>query len=57
MTLGGSPMPSMLPVFYLPTQHLLLGAGLMVALGLVTGALPAIQAMRLGVSEALRRQA
>ncbi len=57
MTIGGSPLPSLLPVFYVPTPHLMLGAGLMVALGLITGALPALQAMRLGVSEALRRQA
>lgn len=56
MTAGGSPMPSMLPIFYLPARDLLIGVGLVVALGLLTGALPAFQAMRLGVSDALRRQ-
>jgi putative ABC transport system permease protein len=53
----GSPAPSMLPVFYLPTRDLLLGVGLVVALGLVAGLLPALQAMRLRIAEALRRQA
>ncbi|HEY4753032.1 MAG TPA: ABC transporter permease, partial [Candidatus Limnocylindrales bacterium] len=57
LTLGGSPVPSLLPTFFLPTSNLLLGAGLIVVLGLVTGALPALQAMRLGVADALRRQA
>jgi putative ABC transport system permease protein len=56
MTAGGSPMPSMLPIFYLPARDLLLGVALVFALGLLTGAIPALQAMRLGVSDALRRQ-
>lgn len=56
LTAGGSPMPTMLPVFYFPLPDLLLGLALVVALGLVTGALPALQAMRLGTAEALRRQ-
>jgi len=55
LTAGGSPMPSMLPVFYLPGSDLLTGFGLVLALGVVTGALPALQAMRLGVADALRR--
>ena len=57
MTLGGSPAPGLLPLFYIPSENLLLGALLIVVLGLITGALPALQAMRLGVAEALRRQA
>ena len=57
MTAGGSPVPGLLPVFYIPPRDLLLGIGLVVALGLVTGALPALQAMRLGIADALRRQA
>ena len=57
LTLGGSPVPGLLPVFYIPTPNLLLGALLIVVLGLITGALPAFQAMRLGVADALRRQA
>jgi ABC-type transport system, involved in lipoprotein release, permease component len=57
VTAGGSPMPSMLPVFYFPIPDLLLGLALVFILGLVTGALPALQAMRLHVAEALRRNA
>ncbi len=57
ITARGSPMPSLLPIFYFPTHDLLIGFGLVVALGLVTGMFPAIQAMRIGVAEALRRQA
>jgi putative ABC transport system permease protein len=54
-TAGGSPMPGVLPTFYLPPHDLILGIGLVIALGLATGVLPALQAMRLGVAEALRR--
>lgn len=57
LTLGGSPAPGLLPVFYIPTPNLILGVLLVIVLGLITGALPAFQAMRLGVAEALRRQA
>jgi putative ABC transport system permease protein len=55
ITLGGSPVPSMLPVFYIPTKDLITGALLAVALGIIAGALPAFQAMNLRISEALRR--
>ena len=54
-TLGGSPVPSMLPVFFIPTNNLIIGAVLAVALGIVAGAIPAFQAMQLKISEALRR--
>jgi putative ABC transport system permease protein len=57
LTLGGSPAPGLLPLFFIPTENLILGAVLIIVLGLITGALPAIQAMRLGVADALRRQA
>ncbi|HVP11079.1 MAG TPA: FtsX-like permease family protein [Phycisphaerae bacterium] len=56
-TLGGSPVPSILPVFYLPERYLLVGVAIVFALGLVTGILPALQAMRLQVAVALRRHA
>jgi putative ABC transport system permease protein len=48
-------VPSMLPVFYIPTNHLVIGAVLAVVLGIVAGAIPAFQAMQLKISEALRR--
>jgi putative ABC transport system permease protein len=52
---GGDPTGGMLPLFYLPTNDLLLGLAISVALGLITGILPAQQAMRLRVADALRR--
>ncbi|HSJ01010.1 MAG TPA: FtsX-like permease family protein [Verrucomicrobium sp.] len=51
----GSPVPDMLPNFFLPEQYLVIGAVIVLALGLVAGAAPAIQAMRLRIAEALRR--
>lgn len=48
-------LAGMLPLFYLPTRALLIGLGLTIVLGLVTGIFPALQAMRLRVVDALRR--
>ncbi len=56
-TLGGSPAPAMLPIFYIPTRSLITGAGIVLALGVIAGALPAFTAMRLRIAEALRRNA
>ena len=56
-TLGGSPVPSILPVFYLPPYDLLIGVALVFLLGIVAGILPALQAMRLQIAVALRRHA
>jgi putative ABC transport system permease protein len=55
VTLGGSPVPSMLPIFFIPTNNLILGSLLAIALGIIAGAIPAFQAMQLKISEALRR--
>ena len=57
ITSRGSPVPGMLQVFFLPTRDLLVGVALVAALGFAAGILPALQAMRLGIAEALRRQA
>jgi len=57
LTVGGSPFPAILPVFYLPPRDLIVGAGLVLALGIAAGILPALVAMRLQVAVALRRQA
>ena len=54
-TLGGSPVPSILPVFFIPTNNLIIGGVLAIALGISAGAIPAFQAMQLKISEALRR--
>jgi putative ABC transport system permease protein len=51
----GDPTGGMLPLFYFRTSDLLLGAGISVVLGLLTGLFPALQAMRLRVADALRR--
>ena len=51
----GDPTGGALPIFFLPPQDLALGGGFIVALGLLTGLVPGVQAMRLRVVEALRR--
>ncbi len=52
----GDPTRGALPMFYLPKGDILLGIALVVALGLATGILPALQAMRLRIADALRRR-
>jgi putative ABC transport system permease protein len=54
-TLRGDPTGGMLPVFYLPTPHLVLGFCVALTVGLLAGCLPAWSAMRLRVVDALRR--
>ena len=51
----GDPTSGLLPMFFFPTRNLLIGLGLSIVLGLVTGIFPALQAMRLRVADALRR--
>ena len=51
----GDPTPGYLPVFYMPARDLVLGFVLAVGLGLIAGLLPALQAMRLRIVDALRR--
>ncbi len=48
-------LAGLLPMFFLPMRDLFIGLGLSIALGLVTGIFPALQAMRLRVADALRR--
>lgn len=55
LTASGDPTGGMLPMYNFPLKDALAGLGLSVALGLVTGVLPALQAMRLRVADALRR--
>jgi putative ABC transport system permease protein len=51
----GDPTGGLLPMFVLPGRDMVVGAALVAALGLVAGALPAAQAMRLRITDALRR--
>jgi putative ABC transport system permease protein len=56
ITQGGSPVPQMLPIFILPDRDIMMGVGAILVLGVVAGAFPAVQAMRLRISDALRRE-
>ena len=51
----GDPTGGMLPIFVLPTRDVVLGAALVVTLGLLAGVLPAMNAMNLKITDALRR--
>jgi putative ABC transport system permease protein len=51
----GDPTGGLLPIFILPASNIAVGVGLMVLMGLVAGALPAIEAMRLRITDALRK--
>ncbi|HKS38837.1 MAG TPA: FtsX-like permease family protein [Verrucomicrobiae bacterium] len=44
------------PIFFVPARDLIIGAVLSLGLGFVAGILPAIQAMRLRLADALRRE-
>jgi putative ABC transport system permease protein len=52
---SGDPTGGFLAVFYVPGRDWLLGVGLVLALGLAAGSIPALQAMRLRIPDALRR--
>jgi putative ABC transport system permease protein len=51
----GDPTGGFLPAFYLPMRDLFFGIALVLALGVGTGILPALQASRLKIVDALRR--
>jgi len=55
ITAGGDPTHGLLPAFYFPTSAVLTGVVLVAALGLASGFLPAWQASRLRIVDALRR--
>jgi putative ABC transport system permease protein len=52
---AGDPTGGFLPIFYFPTKDMILGVIFVLLLGLVAGILPAIQAMRMRIVDALRR--
>jgi putative ABC transport system permease protein len=51
----GDPTGGMLPVFMLPGRDVAAGAALVIVLGVAAGILPALTAMRLRITDALRR--
>lgn len=51
----GDPTGGLLSVFVLPASDVWLGAGLMLAMGVLAGLMPAVSAMQLKITEALRR--
>jgi putative ABC transport system permease protein len=55
ITATGDPTHGLLPVFFFPPEDVILGALLVFALGLLAGSLPALQASRLRIVDALRR--
>jgi len=55
ITLTGDPTHGLLPAFYFPTPSLIAGVVLVAALGIASGFLPAWQASRLRIVDALRR--
>ncbi len=57
VTTGGDPTNGLLPAFYIQTKDLVLGALLVIAVGVVSGTLPALQAYRLENIVALRKVA
>lgn len=53
---NSSALKQFFPIFFIPPRDLGLGLALTFGLGLVAGILPALQAMRLHLAEALRRE-
>ena len=51
----GDPTGGSFPVFYLPTRHLFIGFLLIVTMAVVAGLIPALQAQKLQIADALRR--
>jgi putative ABC transport system permease protein len=55
ITAIGDPTGGFLPIFHLPPRDLVLGVALVLVLGFGTGLVPALQASRLKIVDALRR--
>jgi putative ABC transport system permease protein len=53
--LGGDPTSGFLPIFFFPPKDIVIGVGYVASLGFIAGLLPAVQAMKLRVVDALRR--
>ena len=55
ITVVGDPTGAFLPQFFFPTKDVLLGVLMVIGLGFAAGAIPALQAQRLRIVDALRR--
>ena len=55
LTARGDPTGGMLPLFSIPKNDILVGLGIAITLGVITGFFPALNAMRLRVADSLRR--
>jgi putative ABC transport system permease protein len=55
VTIGGDPTGSFLPQFLFPMKDVVIGVLMVVMLGFAAGAIPAMQAQRLRIVDALRR--
>ena len=51
----GDPTNGLLPIFVLPPRDIVIGIVLMVSIGILAGVMPAVAAMRLKITDALRR--
>jgi len=51
----GDPTNGSFPVFYLPTANILIGFVLIVVMAFIVGIIPALQAQKLQIADALRR--
>ena len=55
VTIGGDPTGAFLPQFFFPIPDLVIGVLMVIGLGFAAGAVPALQAQRLKIVDALRR--
>ncbi len=55
MVSAGDPTGGFLPIFFIPQKDLVIGVALIAVTALVAGILPALQAQRLRIADALRR--
>jgi putative ABC transport system permease protein len=55
VTIGGDPTGAFLPQFFFPIPDLMIGVLMVIGLGFAAGAVPALQAQRLKIVDALRR--
>jgi putative ABC transport system permease protein len=55
VTIGGDPTGAFLPQFFFPPKDVVIGILMVVMLGFAAGAVPALQAQRLRIVDALRR--